>query len=181
MYYFTPKSDGLHILFLIFSIAIVFFVLLYFLVFINKKRIYKKAKKEKDMIQGEDFFMYGHDADDTRGVDQYKGCNMSFSFPNMPNYQNMVTTALSLGGKIGYIFRRDTLVDIDFDGHHLNCRGPVMPCIILKESILFDVAYLQIIDGFIMKQVYDMDCEDVPYMERKNEIPHVYLTPEMFI
>lgn len=149
---------------------------------IKDRTEHKKAKKEKDTIQGKDFFMYGHDADDTRGVEQYEGCNMSFSFPKMPDYQRMTSTAIPLDGKIGYIIRKDTPVDIDFNVHHLNCRGAVVPCLILKESIVFYIDYLQLIEGWIMDfGEGNTDGEEVSFEEKKRQIPQIILKPEMFI
>ncbi len=183
--YFVFKTDhGAGIILVLFGAIVLFFVFLGILFYTIALFIHKKAKKEKDSIQGKDFFMYGHDADDTRGVDEYDGLNVSFSFTNMPDCQRLIATAFSLGGKIGFIIRKDTSVDIDFNAHYLNCRGPVIPCIILKESIIFDIYYLQIIDGWILGEKPPLDTmtlSEKQLDESKHMIPKIELTPEMFI
>lgn len=172
-----PESEKLGLPGRIFVGSIFMFLSIVLLnTFITEKKKFIKRQTEKVCIKNKDFFFWGHDANSNPDDKLYKLCEMSILFSNMPEYPNMIATAIALEGKIGYIIRRDCEIDIDFKNESLTCRGVVMPIIILKESVIFDVAYLQIIDGYVslIRSILGIEPE-------KDIIPQIDLEPQMFL
>lgn len=149
--------------------------------------------KKKNSLKAPDFLLGGHDYPRDNLINKFSGFRkIIFSFSNLPVYSEMITTSIKLEARIGYIFRRSpaNLLGVGEDEFsfddlvcaNINFPGPAIPVIILEHSIIFDTAYLQIINGriFVNPPFPESHFETLK-ITREEWIPEINLSPKMFI
>ncbi|MEQ1664951.1 MAG: hypothetical protein ABL927_06200, partial [Bdellovibrionales bacterium] len=112
----------------------------------QKRKSIKLAKLVFPKLTGPSFFSSSTDQSCHGDLDSYPWNTVMF-FEQVPDYSEMAYKSISFKGKMGYLILKTSKVDSWVSTEkEISIRywGPLLPVIIMEETIIFDVSYLHV-------------------------------------